>query len=996
MLEENPLWYKDAVVYEVHVRAFFDSEGDGIGDFLGLTQKLDYLQDLGITAIWLLPFYPSPLKDDGYDIADYTDIHPQYGKLDDFRAFLEAAHDRGIRVITELVLNHTSDQHPWFQRAARAPAGSSERDFYVWYDSPARYKEVRVIFQDFEPSNWSWDPLAKAYYWHRFYAHQPDLNFDNPAVWNAIFPVVDFWLGLGVDGMRLDAVPYLYEREGTNCENLPETHQFLKAIRAHVDERFPGRMLLAEANQWPEDAVAYYGEGDECHMVFHFPLMPRLFMALHQEDRFPIHDIMAQTPQIPENCQWCLFLRNHDELTLEMVTDEERDYMYRAYARDLNARINLGIRHRLAPLLRDDRRRIELMYALLFSLPGTPVIYYGDEIGMGDNIYLGDRNGVRTPMQWSADRNAGFSRANPQRLYLPVVIDPEYHYETVNVEAQHGNPSSLLWWLKRLITLRKSFRSFGRGSFRLLRPENTKVLAFVREHEDERVLIVANLSRFVQYVQLDLKDYAGCVPEELLGRTRFPRVSDQPYLLSLGPHAFMGFALPQPAPASEAPTEPHVAGAPPLPLLRGSAKPATWIRPERLEDVEALLPDYLRRNGLPWSPRVSCEISHAVPIRIGEIDAWYMVLHVDPRDRIAETISVLLAFVPDSELDQLLAPIESAGFARLSAAEPGVLCDALAVRACCRGLIRGILGGRSRPVENGEIQAIPLSPAGAADLAAVADLPLALYRNQRPDTAVIYGESYILKTFSRVEDGLNPDLEVGRHLSRQTSYHGFAPVVGFIEYRRRGAAPVTLGVLHRYVSNQGTAWQFTLDQLSLYFERVAALPREVSPPALLPFPRDEAKQDDSGHSLLPELIGGYLDSAALLGRRTAELHRGAGLREYRRCLRAGVVRQASAAVNVSVAEKSDRPALRTVISNARGRPRSRAAARRTDRRGARNPSRTLPGRSRPPVSGPANPLPRRLPPRSIALHRQGLRHLGLRGRQEPPHRRAPGQTLASA
>ncbi len=522
MLEENPLWYKDAVIYEVHVRAFFDSEGDGIGDFLGLTQKLDYLQDLGITAIWLLPFYPSPLRDDGYDIADYTDIHPQYGKLDDFRAFLEAAHDRGIRVITELVLNHTSDQHPWFQRARRAPAGSPERDFYVWCDSPERYKEVRVIFQDFEPSNWSWDPLAKAYYWHRFYAHQPDLNFDNPTVWNAIFPVVDFWLGLGVDGMRLDAVPYLYEREGTNCENLPETHQFLKALRAHVDERFPGRMLLAEANQWPEDAVTYYGEGDECHMVFHFPLMPRLFMALHQEDRFPIHDIMAQTPLVPESCQWCLFLRNHDELTLEMVTDEERDYMYRAYARDLNARINLGIRHRLAPLLRDDRRRIELMFALLFSLPGTPVIYYGDEIGMGDNIYLGDRNGVRTPMQWSADRNAGFSRANPQRLYLPVVIDPEYHYETVNVEAQHGNPSSLLWWLKRMITLRKSFHSFGRGSFRLLRPENTKVLVFVREHEEERVLVVANLSRFVQYVQLDLKDYAGCVPEELLGPHAIP------------------------------------------------------------------------------------------------------------------------------------------------------------------------------------------------------------------------------------------------------------------------------------------------------------------------------------------------------------------------------------------------------------------------------------------------------------------------------------------
>ena len=544
MTANDPLWYKDAILYEVHVRAFSDSYGYGHGDFPGLTQQLDYLQDLGITAIWLLPFYPSPLKDDGYDIADYTNIHPLYGTLEDFRAFLEAAHERGIRVITELVINHTSDQHPWFQRARRAPAGSPERDFYVWSDTPEKYSKTRVIFKDFEPSNWSWDPVAKAYYWHRFYSHQPDLNFDNPAVWEAILPVVEFWFAMGVDGMRLDAVPYLYEREGTDCENLAETHHFLKALRAHVDARFPDRMLLAEANQWPEDAVAYFGQGDECHMSFHFPLMPRLFMALHQEDRFPIHDIMGQTPAIPENCQWCLFLRNHDELTLEMVTDEERDYMYRAYAQDRTARINLGIRRRLAPLLRNDRRRIELMYCLLFSLPGTPVIYYGDEIGMGDNIYLGDRNGVRTPMQWSADRNAGFSRANPQRLYLPVIIDPEYHYETVNVEAQQSNPSSLLWWVKRLITLRKRFRAFGRGTFDLLRPDNPKVLAFVRKFEGERILVVANLSRFVQYVQLDLKEYAGIVPEEVLGRTPFPPITDQPYLLTLGPHGFIWFSLP--------------------------------------------------------------------------------------------------------------------------------------------------------------------------------------------------------------------------------------------------------------------------------------------------------------------------------------------------------------------------------------------------------------------------------------------------------------------
>src|SRR6195256_1799965 len=449
------LWYKDAVIYEVPVRAFSDSDGDGIGDFKGLTSKLDYLQDLGVTAIWLLPFYPSPLRDDGYDIADYTDIHPAYGTLRDFKTFLREARWRGLKVITELVLNHTSDQHPWFQRARRARPGTVHRDFYVWSETPDRYRDARIIFKDFETSNWAWDPVAKAYYWHRFYSHQPDLNWDNPEVKRAMFSVVDFWLDLGVDGLRLDAVPYLIEREGTSGENLPETHQILKELRAHIDDRYQNRMLLAEANQWPEDASAYFGKGDECHMAFHFPLMPRLFMSIRMEDRFPIIDILAQTPPIPDNSQWALFLRNHDELTLEMVTDEERDYMYRAYTQDRLARLNLGIRRRLAPLLGNDRRRIELMNGLLFSMPGTPVLYYGDEIGMGDNIFLGDRNGVRTPMQWSGDRNAGFSRANPQRLYLPVIIDPEYHFETVNVEAQQNNSNSLLWWMKRLLALRQ-------------------------------------------------------------------------------------------------------------------------------------------------------------------------------------------------------------------------------------------------------------------------------------------------------------------------------------------------------------------------------------------------------------------------------------------------------------------------------------------------------------------------------------------------------------
>src|SRR3954469_26013999 len=542
-LRADPTWYKDAIIYELHVRAFYDSVTDGIGDFGGLTEKLDYLEDLGVTAIWLLPFCPSPLKDDGYDIADYNDVHPSYGSLTDFQKFLKEAHRRGLRVITELVLNHTSDQHLWFQRSRRAAAGSRWRNFYVWSDTPEKYKETRIIFKDFETSNWTWDPVAKAYFWHRFYSHQPDLNWDNPEVREAMFAAMDFWLEMGVDGLRLDAVPYLIEREGTNCENLPVTHQMLRELRAHVDKRFTSRMLLAEANQWPEDSVAYFGKADECHMAFHFPVMPRLFMGLRMEDRYPIIDILRLTPAIPESCQWAMFLRNHDELTLEMVTDEERDYMYRSYAHDRQMRINLGIRRRLAPLLENDRRKIELMNALLFSLPGTPVIYYGDEIGMGDNVYLGDRNGVRTPMQWSGDRNAGFSKANPQRLYLPVNIDPQYHYEAVNVEAQHNNPHSLLWWMKRMVALRKQLRAMGRGSLEFLYPENRRILAFVRRYEEERVLVVANLSRFTQCVELDLSEYDGTRPLELFGSTAFPPVTDRPYFLSLGPHAFHWFAL---------------------------------------------------------------------------------------------------------------------------------------------------------------------------------------------------------------------------------------------------------------------------------------------------------------------------------------------------------------------------------------------------------------------------------------------------------------------
>src|SRR6476646_9840107 len=561
----DPLWFKDAIIYELHVKTFCDSDGDGMGDFRGLIEKLDYLQELGVTAIWLLPFYPSPMRDDGYDIADYFDVNPNFGTLDDFRAFLDAAHQRNLRVITELVINHTSDQNPWFQKSRRAVAAAgigdsglaasgaidvgissddlAYKDFYVWSETPEKYKDARIIFKDFETSNWAWDPLAKAYYWHRFYSHQPDLNFDNPAVHEAVKKVCDFWLSMGVDGLRLDVIPYLYEREDTNCENLPETHKYLQELRAHVDAKFPNRMLLSEANQWPEAAAAYFGNGDAAHMNFHFPLMPRMVMALQMEDRFPIIDIMEQTPAIPANCQWAMFLRNHDELTLEMVTDEERDYMYRVYATDPHARINLGIRRRLSPLLANNRRKIELLKPLLFSMPGTPIIYYGDEIGMGDNFYLGDRNGCRTPMQWSPDRNAGFSKANPQQLYLPITIDPEYHYEAINVENQQKNLSSLLWWTRRVIAMRKNFRAFSRGSLEFLFPENNEVLAFLRQHEDETILVVVNLSRFAQAAELDLSRFAGCALMEMFSQNYFPAIGPSPYVITLGPHSHYWFVL---------------------------------------------------------------------------------------------------------------------------------------------------------------------------------------------------------------------------------------------------------------------------------------------------------------------------------------------------------------------------------------------------------------------------------------------------------------------
>jgi len=792
---DDSTWYKDAVIYELHVRAFRDSNGDGIGDFKGLIEKLDYIASLGVTALWLLPFHPSPLRDDGYDIADHYGVHPPYGRLADVRRLVREAHRRGLRVITELICNHTSDHHPWFQRARHARRGSAARDFYVWSDSDQRYPDARIIFKDTETSNWAWDPVAQAYYWHRFYSHQPDLNFDNPQVRRSILRVVDHWLGMGVDGLRLDAIPYLFEREGTNCENLPESHEFLRELRAYVDERYPNRMLLAEANQWPEDAVAYFGggEGDECHMAFHFPVMPRLFMALRMEDRFPVIDILAQTPAIPSKAQWALFLRNHDELTLEMVTDEERDYMYWAYTQDPEARLNLGIRRRLAPLLANNRRRIELMNALLLSLPGTPVIYYGDEIGMGDNIYLGDRNGVRTPMQWSGDRNAGFSTSNRQRLYLPVILDPEYHYEAVNVEAQEANPQSLLGWMKRIIALRKRYTAFGRGTIEFLHPENRHVLAFVRQHGEQRILVVANLSRFAQVAQLDLSAHRGLVPVELFGRTEFPAPQDQPYQVMLGPHSFYWFAL-EPQRVDQG----RLAPLPELSL--------------RDRELERTLPAYL--VGQRWfgarSRRIKeVQVVDSVPIA----DAVVKVVEVQYHSGDSDTY--VLPLCPNGE-GRIVDALGEQSFNHL-------LLEAIARRRRFRGAV-------------GDVIALPtphLDRLRGLD----GDLAPRLSAAEQSNNSVMFGERLIMKLFRRLEDGVNPDLEMSRFLT-DVGFPNVAPVAGAALYRRDRGRTAVVAVLQAYVPNQGDAWSHALSELS------------------------------GGNGAIER----YLPYAEVMGRRTAEMH----------------------------------------------------------------------------------------------------------------------------
>ena len=860
---DEALWHKDAIIYQLHVRGFFDSDNDGIGDFPGLTSRLDYLKELGVNTLWLQPFYPSPLRDDGYDLADFTGIHPDYGTLDDFREFLDEAHKRDLRVITELIINHTSNEHPWFQRARKAPPGSPERDFYVWSETNQKYEGTRIIFTDTEKSNWAWDDEAKAYYWHRFFSHQPDLNFDNPAVIDAVLDAMRFWFDMGVDGMRLDAIPYLCERDGTNNENLPETHAVIKHLRAELDRHYKNRIFLAEANQWPEDVRHYFGDGDECHMAFHFPLMPRVFMAVAQEDRHPITEILGQTPSIPENCQWAVFLRNHDELTLEMVTDKERDYMYNTYASDKRARVNVGIRRRLAPLMEGDRERIELLNTILLSMPGSPIIYFGDEIGMGDNIYLGDRNAVRTPMQWSPDRNGGFSRADPQRLYLPPVMDPLYGFQTVNVESQRRNTSSLLNWMRNLIATRKIYKAFGRGTIEFLHPGNRKVLAFLREYDGETLLCIFNLSHTAQPVELDLAKYKGYVPEELVGKVSFPAIGELPYFISLPRYAFYWFRLS----TEVAPPLWHVDKLPreelPVLVLPDGLLSMLSTRPEgEVQDLLAhktrqqlekeIIPAFL--NSQRWYKgtgrqitRMTLDMHHEW--KSPEGPRWLpMMVRVELDNTEQQSyflpIGMLLGDAADNQYHTLSPWMLSRVRQR---ARVGMLYDALGEDAFCMLMLNSMRSSARTPFSAGEIVCTHTE---------ALDGPPEPLEIQRPglaltNLAIIYGEKYFLKVYRRVQTGINPEVEMGHFLSEVSPCAYVPPLAGSISYQV-GDSVTTIAVLHVYITNQGSGWSNAQNYLERHFRLLMKNP--------------ELSQETDTHDA-------FYAQMASLGFSTAALHR---------------------------------------------------------------------------------------------------------------------------
>jgi maltose alpha-D-glucosyltransferase/alpha-amylase len=868
-IDENLHWYKDAIIYELHIKAFRDGNGDGIGDFQGLIEKIPYLADLGVTAIWLLPFYPSPLRDDGYDISDYYRINPSYGDIKQFKVFLKEAHKRGLRVITELVINHTSDQHPWFQRARLSPKGSKQRDYYVWTDDPTEFKDARIIFQDYETSNWTWDPVAKQYFWHRFFHHQPDLNFANPLVQQEVFKIMDYWCKMGVDGFRLDAVPYLFERNDTNCENLPETHDFLKKLRKYIDDHYPGTLLLAEANMWPEDSAAYFGDGDECQMNYHFPLMPRMFMSLQMEDRYPITDIYDQTPAIPDNCQWAIFLRNHDELTLEMVTDEERDYMYKVYVKDPKARINLGIRHRLAPLLENNRRKIELMNTLLFSLPGTPVIYYGDEIGMGDNFYLGDRDGVRTPMQWHSDRNAGFSEANPQQLYLPLILDPQFHYESVNVELQSRNTSSLLWWMKRAINTRKKYKAFGRGDLKFVQSENAKVLAFTRTYEDQTMLVIANLSRFAQVAELQLDSFKGYVPVEILSRNRFPIVrEDVPYFFTLGAYATQSFILEKTHSELENDHELHT-----LTL----SKWKDLLKREVLEKLEnEILPKYMMRlrwfGGKGRGMETVKIIDHAT-IPMEQNPAFVLLLEVSYRDGLPDMYQLPVACgmgefsykIKDSCPQSVIAMLKLDG-------EDVVLYDAIYGLDFQQAVINSM--ARQHTLNQGGSELLfSGNRALRKHLVLNPKTKPRVISAEQSNTSITYDGAFYLKFYRKVDRAINPDVELSRFLTESAKFKHTPGYIGAIEWKFGKDKTMVLGMMQEMVSSTSDGWEYMIDRLNDFNEKILAHPDAVAaPPELVGTLTDPAAYEEIPETVKTLLEATVAELATMLGKRTGEMH----------------------------------------------------------------------------------------------------------------------------
>lgn len=863
-LDDKLHWYKDAVIYELHIKAFRDGNGDGIGDFQGLLEKLDYLVDLGVTAIWLLPFYPSPLRDDGYDIADYYNINSAYGEINQLKQLLREAHDRNLKVITELVINHTSDQHPWFQRARQSPKDSAYRNFYVWSDDPKKYKDVRIIFQDYETSNWTWDPVAQQYYWHRFFLHQPDLNYDSLLVQEEVFKIIDYWCAMGVDGFRLDAVPYLFEREGTNGENLPETHIFLKKLRKHVDDNFPGTLLLAEANMWPEDSASYFGTGDECQMNYHFPVMPRMFMALQTEDRYPITDIFEQTPEIPLTCQWAIFLRNHDELTLEMVTDEERDYMYKVYVKDPRARINLGIRHRLAPLMNNNRKKIELLNYLLFSLPGTPVIYYGDEIGMGDNFYLGDRDGVRTPMQWSSDRNAGFSSANPHKLYLPVILDPEYHYEAVNVEIQSWNTSSLLWWMKRLINKRKQYKAFSRGDLKFVSCENPKILAFTRTYEEQTMLVVVNLSRYTQPVELDLNGFADYNPIDVFSKNKFPTIKeDSTYFMTLGGHDCEWFVLEK---------EQVIKANQPLVKLKISHWADLLKKDSRSILENKILPEYL--NKLRWfggKGRVveNMTVINHFTMTMMENPVSFLLIEVTYQSGLPESYYLPVAFGRGLFSFKLKDNCPKALVAYLKLGdEEGILYDAVYGLEFQEFLFQNLAANRS--IAQNENQ---LVFNGGFDVNEEDKLKPKVLSGEQSNTSLIYGNKYFFKMFRKVDKGINPDLELIHFLTKRAKFKNIPAFVGSIEWRLDKSSMV-IGMMQEVVEASADAWTYMLDRLDDYCERILALSND---PDFTALPLRGSLNSPTAYEDIPEQMkelieGSVAESVRVLGVRTGQMH----------------------------------------------------------------------------------------------------------------------------